>query len=205
MGCRDDALIQARLEKMHSKPASTASEASMDVINPTLASTTTTTATTTDDLNAGQAGVDAMQTANPDGVEGDSGESHVGGDHAQAEMDSTGDAGEAMPTDVDTVTDGTHSTPTARQGFGFLKIPKHCYPPNATPDQITKCSMDRSYTLSLALQGIGGDSGEILAEMQFAFVCFLLGQGACVLARAGACWVCCLPGREPRAHDQLMR
>ncbi|XP_029211693.2 LOW QUALITY PROTEIN: protein AAR2 homolog [Acropora millepora] len=59
--------------------------------------------------------------------------------------------------------------------FQFTKFPKHRYPEGASPMEISKHSMDSSYALSCMLDGMK-DRKEILGELQFAFVCFLVGQ-----------------------------
>lgn len=56
----------------------------------------------------------------------------------------------------------------------FSPIPRRCYPPNATAQEITRCSMDRSYTLEVLLNE--SSPAALLGELQFAFVCFLIGH-----------------------------
>lgn len=59
----------------------------------------------------------------------------------------------------------------------FTPIPHRKYPEGATPAQMTQHSMDHSYVLrSLLDSHHRGDQMAILGEIQFAFVCFLLGQ-----------------------------
>ncbi|KAL4228697.1 a1-alpha2 repression [Mactra antiquata] len=59
----------------------------------------------------------------------------------------------------------------------FSKIPKKRYPEGATPQEITKHSMDSSYMLETMLQSVYTDNiHSILGEIQFSFVCFLIGQ-----------------------------
>ncbi|XP_053337957.1 protein AAR2 homolog [Clarias gariepinus] len=61
--------------------------------------------------------------------------------------------------------------------FRFSQIPQHAYPPGATPAQITQCSMDLSYSLNLLLEKHHKEQPlNVLGELQFAFVCFLLGN-----------------------------
>ncbi len=59
----------------------------------------------------------------------------------------------------------------------FTSIPKRSYPDGASPAEITKYSMDHSYVLNtiLSTKHSGGELA-LLGELQFAFVCFLLGQ-----------------------------
>ncbi|KAM9751418.1 protein AAR2 homolog [Menidia menidia] len=56
-------------------------------------------------------------------------------------------------------------------------IPQKTYPPGATPAEITRCSMDLSYTLETVLEENHQQQPlNLLGELQFAFVCFLLGD-----------------------------
>ncbi|XP_043946047.1 protein AAR2 homolog [Protopterus annectens] len=59
----------------------------------------------------------------------------------------------------------------------FTKVPKKMYPDGATPAEITKYSMDLSYALEIIInQQYSEHPRDILAELQFAFVCFLIGN-----------------------------
>ncbi|XP_041373332.1 protein AAR2 homolog [Gigantopelta aegis] len=59
----------------------------------------------------------------------------------------------------------------------YTCIEKHNYPSGASAAEITKYSMDSSYALELILTTRYPDSHtDILGEIQFAFVCFLVGQ-----------------------------
>ncbi|XP_010874124.1 protein AAR2 homolog isoform X2 [Esox lucius] len=59
----------------------------------------------------------------------------------------------------------------------FSPIPKKTYPPGATPAQITQCSMDLSYALDSLLESNHQQQPlNVLGELQFAFVCFLIGN-----------------------------
>lgn len=59
----------------------------------------------------------------------------------------------------------------------YSTVPQKKYPEGATPAEITKYSMDSSYALDLVLKNrFQNDSHKILGEVQFAFLCFLLGQ-----------------------------
>jgi len=60
----------------------------------------------------------------------------------------------------------------------FANIPEQKFPDGAKPHEITKCSMDYSFALESMLQKLDGSDAEkeLLAEIQFAFVCFMLGQ-----------------------------
>ncbi|KAI8615630.1 A1 cistron-splicing factor [Chytriomyces sp. MP71] len=54
---------------------------------------------------------------------------------------------------------------------------KRSYPPNATPDQITKYWLDKSYLLTSVLASLyKGDYRLLLGEIQFSFILFLVGQ-----------------------------
>eukprot|EP00112_Aurelia_sp_Birch-Aquarium-sp1_P013383 Seg2838.8 transcript_id=Seg2838.8/GoldUCD/mRNA.D3Y31 product="Protein AAR2" protein_id=Seg2838.8/GoldUCD/D3Y31 len=60
----------------------------------------------------------------------------------------------------------------------FTVIPEKKYPDGATPADITKYSMDHSFALESMLQSLEHLDGEeeLLGEIQFAFVCFMIGQ-----------------------------
>jgi len=57
----------------------------------------------------------------------------------------------------------------------FTPVAKHWYPDGASPAEVTKHSIDSSYILSTLLSTYQNYT-DILGEMQFAFVCFILGQ-----------------------------
>lgn len=57
----------------------------------------------------------------------------------------------------------------------FTRIPKVWYPPNSTPREISKHSMDSSYVLSEILKNCE-EPVDLLSELQFTFICFVLGQ-----------------------------
>eukprot|EP00794_Sanderia_malayensis_P019963 gene19963-21917_t len=60
----------------------------------------------------------------------------------------------------------------------FTAVPKKKYPDGASPSEITKCNLDHSYTLNRMLCCFESHNaeGELLGEVQFAFVCFMIGQ-----------------------------
>lgn len=59
----------------------------------------------------------------------------------------------------------------------FSEIPRSVLPPNATPAQITLANMDKTAVLNkIAEDSHKGNWNRVLGELQFAFVCFLLGQ-----------------------------
>ncbi|KAK5894808.1 hypothetical protein CesoFtcFv8_011461 [Champsocephalus esox] len=61
--------------------------------------------------------------------------------------------------------------------FRFSVIPEKKYPAGATPEQITQCSLDQSYALESVLEKNHQlQPLNLLGEMQFAFVCFLIGN-----------------------------
>ena len=68
-----------------------------------------------------------------------------------------------------------HAAPEAV--IRFTPVPRRKYPEGATPEQVTKHSLDHSFVLKSILsthhrtRPLG-----LLGEIQFAFVCFLLGQ-----------------------------
>ena len=57
----------------------------------------------------------------------------------------------------------------------FVTLPERPYPPGAPPDLVTRYSMDKSYVLQQVLDQTGGQE-QLLGELQFAFVTFLIGQ-----------------------------
>eukprot|EP00039_Didymoeca_costata_P017072 m.313569 g.313569 ORF g.313569 m.313569 type:complete len:341 (+) comp16491_c4_seq1:88-1110(+) len=65
---------------------------------------------------------------------------------------------------------------SAEQKFGFFKIDFRKYPEGMSAADMTKLGMDRSYWLEQMLQSVGNDYSQILGELQFAFVCFLIGH-----------------------------
>ncbi|XP_037336682.2 protein AAR2 homolog [Pungitius pungitius] len=59
----------------------------------------------------------------------------------------------------------------------FSVIPEKKYPPGATPAEVTQCSLDQSYALETVLQRHHQlQPLNLLGELQFAFVCFLIGN-----------------------------
>ncbi|XP_062886607.1 protein AAR2 homolog [Mobula hypostoma] len=59
----------------------------------------------------------------------------------------------------------------------FSKIPIRKYPEGASPAEITKYNMDFSYVLDTVInQRYSSKPKEILGELQFSFVCFLIGN-----------------------------
>ncbi|XP_047237634.1 protein AAR2 homolog isoform X2 [Girardinichthys multiradiatus] len=77
--------------------------------------------------------------------------------------------------------EGLDRLPKMKQREGtelrFSVIPKKTYPPGASPAEITRCSMDLSYSLESVLeQNYPEQPLNLLGELQFAFVCFLVGN-----------------------------
>ncbi|XP_034761256.1 protein AAR2 homolog [Acipenser ruthenus] len=77
--------------------------------------------------------------------------------------------------------EGLERLPKMKQRPGtemrFSEIPKQNYPEGATPAQITRCSMDLSYALQCVIDRYyKQDPQQILGELQFAFVSFLIGN-----------------------------
>nr|7PJH_A Chain A, Protein AAR2 homolog [Homo sapiens] len=59
----------------------------------------------------------------------------------------------------------------------FSELPTQMFPEGATPAEITKHSMDLSYALETVLnKQFPSSPQDVLGELQFAFVCFLLGN-----------------------------
>lgn len=68
-----------------------------------------------------------------------------------------------------------HSKPGT--ALRFSEIPKQSYPEGASPAEITRHSMDKSYLLATFLaSNYEREPRSILGEIQVAFVCFLIGQ-----------------------------
>ncbi|XP_054255042.1 protein AAR2 homolog, partial [Indicator indicator] len=67
--------------------------------------------------------------------------------------------------------------PKAGTEIRFTELPKQMYPEGATPEEITRHSMDLSYALEKVInQRYASQPLELLAELQFAFICFLIGN-----------------------------
>ncbi|NXX46967.1 AAR2 protein, partial [Tricholaema leucomelas] len=67
--------------------------------------------------------------------------------------------------------------PRAGTQIRFTELPKQMYPDGATPEEITRHSMDLSYALEQVIsQRYAARPLELLAELQFAFICFLIGN-----------------------------
>ncbi|XP_062871464.1 protein AAR2 homolog [Trichomycterus rosablanca] len=84
-------------------------------------------------------------------------------------------------TECRSMKEGMDRLPRMRQREGtelrFSQVPQHTYPPGATPAQITQCSMDLSYALNRLLESHHKERPlDVLGELQFAFVCFLIGS-----------------------------
>ncbi len=70
-----------------------------------------------------------------------------------------------------------HMTTVHGTQIRFSHIPRQKYPVGASPAEMTKYSMDHSYVLDSLLQTqFKDDKNGLLGELQFAFLCFLLGQ-----------------------------
>lgn len=66
-------------------------------------------------------------------------------------------------------------TPLPGTGIRFSQIPEKGYPPGSTPQEITKHSLDQTYTLDLMIEK-SESSISLVGELQFAFICFFLGH-----------------------------
>ncbi|NXC51370.1 AAR2 protein, partial [Penelope pileata] len=67
--------------------------------------------------------------------------------------------------------------PRAGTEIRFTELPRQTYPAGATPEEITRHSMDLSYALEQVIgTRYAGRPRELLAELQFAFICFLIGN-----------------------------
>ncbi|XP_051835201.1 protein AAR2 homolog [Antechinus flavipes] len=77
--------------------------------------------------------------------------------------------------------EGLARLPQMKQKAGteirFTKLPKQTYPDGASPAEITKHSMDLSYALETVINSqYSTNPQDVLAELQFAFICFLIGH-----------------------------
>uniref|UniRef100_A0A8D2PW48 Protein AAR2 homolog n=1 Tax=Zosterops lateralis melanops TaxID=1220523 RepID=A0A8D2PW48_ZOSLA len=64
-----------------------------------------------------------------------------------------------------------------RWGIRFSELPRQAFPDGATPEEITRHSMDLSYALQRVMEQRYPDRPlGLLAELQFAFICFLIGN-----------------------------
>ncbi|KAM6925448.1 protein AAR2 homolog [Xenentodon cancila] len=84
-------------------------------------------------------------------------------------------------TPCQTMKEGLERLPKMKQREGtelrFSVLPKKTYPPGATPAEITQFSMDLSYALETVLEENHKQQPlNLLGELQFAFVCFLIGN-----------------------------
>lgn len=67
--------------------------------------------------------------------------------------------------------------PRAGTEIRFSELPTQMFPAGATPAEITRHSMDLSYALETVLsKQFPSSPQDVLGELQFAFVCFLLGN-----------------------------
>ncbi|XP_043840370.1 protein AAR2 homolog [Dromiciops gliroides] len=67
--------------------------------------------------------------------------------------------------------------PKAGTEIRFTELPKQTYPDGASPAEITKHSMDLSYALETVINSqYPTNPQDVLAELQFAFICFLIGH-----------------------------
>lgn len=59
----------------------------------------------------------------------------------------------------------------------YSSVPKNKFPEGSTPAEISKYHMDSTYALNLLLaERFDHNMGMLLGEIQFAFICFLIGQ-----------------------------
>ncbi|XP_050308401.1 protein AAR2 homolog [Anthonomus grandis grandis] len=68
-----------------------------------------------------------------------------------------------------------HLKPKAGTELRFSDFPKHAYPEGSTPAQITRHSLDSSYLFNQIL-GSYNEPIEILGELEFCYICFLVGH-----------------------------
>ena len=115
--------------------------------------------------------------------EGSTSQSRQAAQAGSCDMDTSSAEADAPPvggTDSQSKTE-TSGLPDLKSVKGtsikYSNIPKHRYPPGAKPAEISKYSIDSSYAFRvLTEERYGKDIGMVLGEVQFAFICFLLGQ-----------------------------
>ena len=78
-------------------------------------------------------------------------------------------------TEVTEDTPDNVAAPDAGTCINYTKISRQKYPAGACPADITRYSIDTSYQLSLFLT-FHQNIQEVLVELQFSFLCFLVGQ-----------------------------
>uniref|UniRef100_A0A0A9Y7M7 Protein AAR2 homolog n=1 Tax=Lygus hesperus TaxID=30085 RepID=A0A0A9Y7M7_LYGHE len=66
-------------------------------------------------------------------------------------------------------------TPLPGTGIRFSPVPENGFPPGSTPQEITKHSLDQSYTLDLMINK-SESAISLVGELQFTFICFFLGH-----------------------------
>ncbi|XP_015736759.1 protein AAR2 homolog isoform X1 [Coturnix japonica] len=67
--------------------------------------------------------------------------------------------------------------PRAGTEIRFTELPRRTYPEGASPEEITRHCMDLSYALeNVIARRYAGRPQDLLAELQFAFICFLIGN-----------------------------
>lgn len=65
--------------------------------------------------------------------------------------------------------------PVPGAAMRFTEIPQDKYPPDATPEEITKHYLDQSYSLELMIAQ-HNEPLHIIGELQFSYLCFLIGH-----------------------------
>ena len=101
-------------------------------------------------------------------------ETYHSGDSSQHDS-SLDQSGDGLQLDKDGLTELTQ---VPGMEVSFSRIPEKTWPESATPAEVTKYSMDHSYILENLLKSelFSKNNLAILGEIQFAFVCFLIGQ-----------------------------
>ncbi|KGL84794.1 Protein AAR2, partial [Tinamus guttatus] len=67
--------------------------------------------------------------------------------------------------------------PRAGTEIRFTALPAHAFPEGASPQEVTRHCLDLSYALETVIaQRYPGQPRRLLAELQFAFICFLIGN-----------------------------
>eukprot|EP00055_Hartaetosiga_balthica_P005444 m.15971 g.15971 ORF g.15971 m.15971 type:complete len:394 (-) comp4551_c0_seq1:123-1304(-) len=69
-----------------------------------------------------------------------------------------------------------HLQPVDGTSFSFTSIPTRLFPPGCSGADLTKHSMDKSYTLEYVLSQIPEGENGFVGEFQLAFIIFLVGQ-----------------------------
>uniref|UniRef100_A0A023F832 Protein AAR2 homolog n=1 Tax=Triatoma infestans TaxID=30076 RepID=A0A023F832_TRIIF len=68
-----------------------------------------------------------------------------------------------------------HLKPRPGTGLRLTRLPEKRYPDGSSPQEMTKYSLDFTYSLEYMIS-ISGGMSQLIGELQFSFLCFLLGH-----------------------------